>query len=640
MTYIEIALAKVYTGGKFYTYSYNEPIKIGQIAEVPFGKKIATGVVVDIVKKPTFKTKSIHRLIQHALPEKNLELLKWMIKFYPDDIGLITQLFLPSNYIINLDAKKKPYILGSGKKLLPVNTEQEEALKTILNINVNRVLLHGDTGTGKTRVYMQKIISVLDSGKSVLVLTPEIGLTPQLHSDLVNHINYPILLTHSGLSNAKRRNIWQYAIANNSPSVFVGPRSALFLPIHKLGLIVIDEAHDKSYKQNQSPRYQSLHVAGKLASIHQSSLLQCTATPNIDDFETALAHNYKIVNMVNQAAGDKTNVIKIIDLSDRSKFNQSPYLSDELIKETNIALSNKQQAMFFLNRRGSARLIQCTSCGWQALCHKCGIPMIYHHDKHHIKCHWCGFEQKAPQNCPTCSSLDINFSIVGTKSLTEHISSLFPKAKIKRFDADSTSDEKYYLNIQSIKDHEVDIIIGTQLITKGLDLKELAIVGVINADTGMNMPDFRSEETTFQQLYQISGRAGRGRISSKTFIQSRLIDHPVMQCVKNHNWQAFYDYELPKRKKYLYPPFCYLAVLSLRKKNSDKAKQVCQKTIIELSKISGLIILGPSPSYYEKSNDYYNWQIILKTKRRSLLVYAASVVPNEFIIDIDPTSLL
>ena len=228
-----------------------------------------------------------------------------------------------------------------------------------------------------------------------MVLTPEIGLTTQLTSDIVRHVSAPVVLTHSELTDTNRRSAWMTAYNNTQPSIYIGPRSALFLPISNLGLIVIDEAHDNSYKQNQSPRYNGLNVAGKLAIIHDCQLIQSTATPNIDQYEIAKSLNFKIVRLVNQAAGDKVSNTHLIDITDRSNFKQSPYLSDVLVNAVNEALSSKNQAMLFLNRRGSARLVQCSDCGWQALCPNCGIPLIYHHDLYSVICHWCNYKSSA-----------------------------------------------------------------------------------------------------------------------------------------------------------------------------------------------------------------------------------------------------
>ena len=518
--------------------------------------------------------------------------------------------------------------------------EQANALKIISNSNNQRILLHGDTGTGKTRVFIERTMQVIESGKSVLILTPEIGLTPQLANDLKKYIKSPILLTHSDQASTQRRETWEYALNSRTPSVFVGPRSALFLPITKLGLIVLDESHDKSYKQGQAPRYNSLNVAGKLATIHQAQLIQSTATPNIDDYETAKAHHFQIIRMLEMAAGKKTSTVSIIDITDRLLFTQSPYLSNPLIDSINQALQSNQQSMLFLNRRGSARLVQCSSCGWQSICPNCGVPLIYHQDFHHVICHWCAFKESAPSNCPKCESPELEFKIIGTKSLFDHCQSLFPKAKIKRFDADSAALDKLQHHVQSLKDREVDIIIGTQLISKGIDLPHLSVVGVINADTGMNLPDFRAEELTFQQLYQVTGRAGRGRLLSKSFVQTRLINHPVMAAISNRKWDDFYNYELNKRQQFSYPPYCFLGFIKITKASIKSAQTACLNAKTLLQKDTTLNVLGPSPSFYERSKAGYTWQLIVKSTSRKKIISATRNLPSNFVIDIDPASLL
>ena len=641
MTYVTVALAKVHTSNKFYTYETSETVSIGAIVQVPFGNRIAWGVIMDMVKKPTFSTKKITKLSPFVLPASSLELMNFMFDFYPDDKGLITQLFIPSNISINPHNLEANILMGKDKPLPNPNEEQQIALKVINNKKTNRVLLHGDTGTGKTRVFLDKAKQILSSGKSVLILAPEIGLTPQLIHDFVKHLNSPIVLTHSELTPSERRRVWEYALNSQKPSVFVGPRSALFLPYKNLGMIVVDEAHDSSYKQSQSaPRYQSLHVTGKLAAIHKSLLVQSTATPNVDDYEIAKVHGYKIIRMKTQAAGVYKSNLSLVDITDRQKFTKSSYLSDQLIDATTIALNKGQQIMLFLNRRGSARLIQCSNCGWQSLCPNCGLPLIYHHDHHKIFCHSCSFKEVAPAVCPECNSIDLSFKVMGTKSLVEHTKKLFPKAKIIRFDADSTASEQLHRNIDVLKNGDVDIVIGTQLISKGIDLPKLSVVGVINADTGLNLPDFRAEEMTFQQLYQVTGRAGRGHVLSNSFIQSRVAEHPIMQAVLHRSWEDYFKYENAKRQKFDYPPKCFLAVIKIHKKTSKVAENICQKTVEELSKDKSISVLGPSPSFYEKLGSYYIWQIILKSHNRSKLVSVLRNLSNEWIIDVDPTSLL
>lgn len=640
MTYVEVAVAKHHTGGKFFSYETEEPVAIGAVVRVSYGRNKALGVVTGIVKKPTFKTKPIIEILPFTLPAQSLELMLWMYDFYPDDTGLITQLFVPSNFVSRPNKQLARTKNGSAKPLPTATPEQKIALRTLADKNTKRAVLHGDTGTGKTRVFIEAANQALANKKSVLILTPEIGLTPQLIQEISEHAIAPVVLTHSELTPVERRRVWEYALTAQDPHIYVGPRSALFLPVSNLGLIVVDEAHDASYKQGQSPRYQSLHIAARLASQHNATLIQSTATPNTDDYTHAVKSGYKILRMKTPAAGSLGSTTELIDITNRENFTKNPYLSNQLIDGIGAALTRQEQVMLFLNRRGSARLVQCASCGWQALCPRCGIPLTYHHDLYTIRCHTCGYKESAPTSCPVCHAAELSFKSIGTKTLVEQTQRLFPKARIMRFDADSSAAEQLHRHIDTLKQGEVDIVIGTQLISKGIDLPSLSVVGVINADTGLNLPDFRAEETTFQQLYQVTGRVGRGHKLSKSFVQTRLATHPVMEAVLQRSWENYYAYEQHKRKQFSYPPYCFIAVYKISKKQSKLAETAAQKALVQLAAVRGISLLGPSPSYYEKSNDMYTWQIIAKSNKRSRLVEAARLLPSEWLVDIDPVSLL
>jgi len=640
MTYVEVAIAKVHSGGKTFSYQSAEPVAIGDVVKVPFGNKQAHGVVLSIVKKPTFKTKGLSSVYPFRLSSQSIDLMLWMFDFYPDDPGSITQLFLASNFLKSESKKTAQILRGHGEALPIANTDQKKALATLKNKSSKRFLLHGDTGTGKTRVYLEMAQKILSTGKSVLVLAPEIGLAPQLVDDLKKHVSAPIVLTHSSLSVAERRRVWEYALKGQEPTVYVGPRSALFLPFNKLGLIVIDEAHDNSYKQGQAPRYQSLYVASKLAGLHDSILVQSTATPNVSDYEIAKNTGYKIIRMIKLAAGEHTNSSHIVDMTNRQNYKRDPYISDSLYEAAKKSLANGEQVMLFLNRRGSARLVQCNNCGWRAVCPHCGLPLTYHHDNHVILCHACNHKEPAPSSCPICKSTDLIFKSIGTKSLVDRAAKLFPDSRIMRFDADSAADEQYFKHINAIKNREVDIIIGTQIISKGIDLPHLGVVGVINADSGLNLPDYRAEETTFQQLYQVTGRTVRGHRPSKSFIQTRVAEHPVIQSVSSRSWDNFYKYELDKRRKFNYPPTCYLAIFRVRKKTDKGAEAAATKAYNVLQGLAGLQLLGPSPSFYERSGGTYSWQIVAKSKKRSVLINAAHQLTSGWVCDLDPTSLL
>ncbi|MFO0882532.1 MAG: primosomal protein N' [Candidatus Saccharimonadales bacterium] len=640
MTYVEVAIAKQHTGNKFFSYQTEELVTPGQIVRVPFGRSNTMAVILGIVKKPTFATKNITALFPFTLPETSLNIMRWMYEFYPDDYGLITQLFIPASFVVSPKKTPPKSVNGKAQPLPKPTKEQAIALKILSDPKTTRALLHGDTGTGKTRVFTELINQSITQGKSVLVLTPEIGLTPQLVDDIVRHAQAPVIVTHSNMTPVARRRVWEHAALASKPTVYVGPRSALFLPYQSLGLIVVDEAHDSSYKQAQSPRYQSLHIASQLASAHGAKLIQSTATPNVDDYYIAEKAGYQIIRMTEPAAGSLASTTEIIDLTNRDSFTQNPYLSNQLITAIHDALNHNQQAMLFLNRRGSARLVQCASCGWQALCPRCGIPLTYHHDQHTLRCHSCGYKTVTPASCPDCSATELSFKSIGTKSLTEQVQRLFPKARIMRFDADSTASEQLHRNVSVLKNGEVDIVIGTQLISKGIDLPNLSVVGVINADSGLNLPDYRAEEMTFQQLYQVTGRVGRGHTLSKSFVQTRLPENPVLQAVLHRSWHEFYDYEISKRQRFQYPPFKFIAVSKSSRKSLKGAELQAQKVANQLSHESGLGVLGPSPSFYEKRADMYTWQTIIKSAKRSRIVQAVRNLSPDTVTDIDPTSLL
>lgn len=641
MTYVNLALSKVHTSNKFYTYKTDLNIKLGDIVKVSFKNSFAWGVVISIVKKPTFIVKEIEKKSNLSLPDSSLKLLKWMIEFYPEDSGMITNLFLPANLNVKPRTSVQVTIIKGKDKKLPKATKEQLAAEKELSIkSINKYLLHGETGTGKTYVFIKKTKQLINNNKSVLILVPEIGLTPQLLEDLRKYLNCNIVLTHSELSPSERRRVWEYTATCNKPTVYVGPRSALFLPFNNLDMIVIDEAHDNSYKQNQSPRYNALNIAGKLAEINGSKIIQSTATPNVDDYEKAIANNYKIIRMHQQAAGKLSGSVSIIDITNRDNFISSPYLCEPLVNAIKQSLIDKQQSLLFLNRRGSARLIQCNNCGWQALCPNCGIPLIYHHDNFTVICHTCNYKISSFNTCKSCKSSDLLFKSIGTKSLVEHTKKLFPLANVVRFDADSTASEKYYKNIDNLKTGSADIIVGTQLITKGIDLKRLSVVGVINADSVINLPDFKAEETTFQQLYQVTGRAIRGHVLSKSFVQTRVPNHPVMIAVFNRSWRNFYNYELEKRRQYVYPPYCFIALIKVNRKSSKSAQNKCIEIFEKLQNKPGIITLGPSPSFYEKAAGIYCWQIFIKSKKRSNILDSIKNLPEDVTIDMDPISLL
>jgi primosomal protein N' (replication factor Y) len=637
MHYVEVSIAGLHTGRRYYTYHSEDTVQLGQIVSVVFGRKKSVGIVRSIVKKPTFATKPLSQIYEYILPQQTILLLNWLEQFYPYDFGDLSSLFIPSN--INVKERlAKEYTSHKTTELPNPTKDQIEALR-IIDSN-NSVLLHGDTGTGKTRVFLQVAGEVLRQGKSVLILTPEIGLTPQLEQTIKDALDYPLHTIHSKKTPAQRKRVWLEALNNSGPAIFLGPRSSLFLPYSDLGLVVVDESHDGSYKSFQSPKYHGLYVASKIANIHKAKFIQSTATPNVSDYYISTTKQIPVAKMTTIAAGAHQADGSIIDLTDRTKFTKHPQISDPLIDAMSTALSNKEQVLLFLNRRGSARIVQCNSCGTIEECQNCGIPITFHHDIHKLACHICGQVRSASSQCAECGSTDMLYFSPGTKGIEQDISSLFPRAKITRFDLDVKAKDTIARKLSEVKAGEYDIIIGTQVISKGFDLPNLSVVGVLNADGNLALPDFRSEELTFQQLYQVTGRVGRGHRKSSYFIQTRQPNNPVIETALQRNWQFFYDYELNKRKQFMFPPFAHLALLTITKKQSSTSQKIAEKLASHLKNYPKIAILGPTPSFYEASSGGSTWQILVKARSRSALIQSLVDVPSEWSIDVDPTSVL
>lgn len=637
MHYVEVGIAGQHTGRRFYTYHTDDSIDVGQIVSVTFGRKKANGIIRAIVKKPTFATKPITHIYDYQLPTQTIGLMSWLEQFYPYDFGDISSLFLPSNLNVK-ERQPKDYISHKIVKLPPPTKDQQEALKIIKDNN--SVMLHGDTGTGKTRVFLQVAAEVLSQGKSVLILTPEIGLTPQLEKTIKDALDYPLHTIHSKKTPAQRKRVWLEALNNSRPAIFLGPRSSLFLPYSSLGLVVVDEAHDGSYKSFQSPKYQGLYVASQIANIHKAKFIQSTATPNVSDYYISTTKQIPVAKMTTIAAGSYQAEGSIIDLTDRTKFTKHPQISDPLIDAISLAMSNKEQVLLFLNRRGSARVVQCNACGSIEECQNCGIPITFHHDTHRLACHICGQVRSASSQCAECGSTDMLYFSPGTKGIEQDIGSLFPRAKITRFDLDVKAKDTIARKLDEVKAGEYDIIIGTQVVSKGFDLPNLSVVGVLNADGNLALPDFRSEELTFQQLYQVTGRVGRGHRKSSYIIQTRQPNNPVIETALKRNWQSFYDYELNKRKQFMFPPFAHLALLTITKKQSSTAQKIADNLAEKLKKQPKIAIMGPTPSFYEASTGGSTWQILVKARARSALIQSLVDVPSEWSIDVDPTSVL
>ncbi len=504
-------------------------------------------------------------------------------------------------------------------------------------------ILHGETGSGKTRVYLALAEKALHSGRSAFILSPEIGLTSQLAQNFQSRFGERVIVIHSKLTESERQRAWLYILNTKEPLVIIGARSALFSPARRIGLIVIDEAHDNSYKQDQAPHYHATRVAAKLGQLHKAPVILGTATPLVGDYFLAEQKSLPILRMQKLARGtvEYRNEVSVVDLKDRHQFSQKPFLSKILIEKIQQTLNKKEQTLLFLNRRGTARVVFCDRCSWQADCPHCDIPLVYHGDDHVMRCHTCSFRQSTPSSCPECGNPSIIFKSIGTKAIAEEIASLFPEASIRRFDTDNKRGERIERQYEAIKNGEVDIIVGTQTIAKGLDLPKLGLVGVIVADTSLYLPDYNSEERTYQLLAQVIGRVGRGHRHSQAVIQTYDPQSPLVKSVIARDWYGFYQKELQAREAFLFPPYCYILKLTCRRATAAAARQVAEKLATELEQTQQKIVVeGPAPSFHEKVANKYQWQLILKAKNRSELLAVIAKLPSGWNFDIDPTNLL
>jgi len=647
MRYYEVWVASQrYHGESSLTYSHEAAFAKGTLVTVELQRQVVVAVVLSEVKKPSFKTKPIRdTLNEEPIPSEIIELMQWVHSYYPAPLGQITSLALPGTLTTKSRAKTAKTVAKFPEPLTPpaLTTEQAQAIRDINQPNLRTALLHGNTGSGKTRVYIELIDQQLKRDKSVLLLTPEISLTPQLAQSVHRYFPGSVVVLHSEMTVAQRRNAWLSILTSTKPLVVIGPRSILFCPLKSIGLIVLDEFHETAYKQEQAPHYLATRVAARLASLHGAQLIFGSATPLLADYYFFKQKKLSIIRMVQPALFDseqKTDVV-IIDLKKREQFNRSPWISNTLIEGISIQIQKEEQSLVFLNRRGSARLILCQNCGWEAVCPRCDLPLTYHADMHSALCHTCGFRQNPPSSCPECSSTDINFKSIGTKALVTELARLFPQARIQRFDSDLPKIDRMEHHYENIVAGNVDILVGTQMLGKGLDLPKLGLLGIIQADTSLSFPDYTAQERTYQLLSQALGRLTRGHRSGLAVIQTHHTDNPILRAAIEQDYASFYDCEIKERQTYNFPPFCFLLKITCSRASLSAARQSCESIGHGLRKsFRDVQVIGPAPSFLEKTNNRYNWQLVVKSKKRTTLIDIIRTLPQNCSYDIDPTNLL
>lgn len=617
---------------------------MGQIVTIEVGKKSLLGIVLREVVKPSYETKPINTIIeQEPIPAPLIDTALWMSDYYRTHLATVLQTILPRGLQKKRRTKELPPKSNVRDRTKIVFTsEQRSAIDTLSKMSPGSAILHGVTGSGKTTVYIEMARKTLEHGESAIVLVPEIALTSQL-VDEFSHYFPDILLTHSNQTEAQRHITWNRALKSTIPQVVIGPRSALFLPLQKVGLIIVDEAHEPSFKQEQSPRYSALRVASILARYHSAKVIFGSATPSISEYYLAEKSGRPIIRMTKRARTDTVSpTIKLVDMTKRTNFKQHRFLSDQLITTLTRTFESGNQALIFHNRRGSASTTLCENCGWIAGCPRCFIPFTLHADLHTLRCHICNTTQKVPTHCPVCQSVDIIHKGIGTKLIEAELRKIFPNKNITRFDGDSTSDTTVEQMYDELYKGTIDLIIGTQVIAKGLDLPELRTVGVVQADAGLSLPDYTSSERTFQLLAQVVGRVGRSHHPTDVIVQSYQPTHAAVTDGLSQNYEHFYDLTLKARKAGNFPPFTFLLKLTCIYKTEAAAirnAQIIAKTL--KTNVANIQILGPTPSFYERQNDTFRWQLVLKSSSRANLLESLQYLPPaHWQFELDPVSLL
>ncbi|MCX7887385.1 MAG: primosomal protein N' [Verrucomicrobiae bacterium] len=540
---------------------------------------------------------------------------------------------------------------------LPLTQEQQKALHlctTAIDHPDKPVLIHGVTGSGKTEIYLQAIAHCLRRGKDAIVLVPEISLTPQtVERFRARFPNQAVTVLHSHLSEGERHDQW-HKIHNGESHIVIGARSAVFAPVPALGLIVVDEEHETSYKQEETPRYHARDVAVMRAKLEQAAVILGSATPSLESYYNAQRGRYALATLPQRVDQRRMPVIRIVDMRQEAIRAKGLYvLSSRLRDAIQARLDKREQVILFLNRRGYATHMCCPKCGYVATCPHCSVSMVYHRKEEKLLCHFCGYHLPTPKLCPneTCRDPSIRYSGMGTEKVEASIQKIFPHARVQRMDSDVMTRRSLYRQILGeFRAGKIDILVGTQMIAKGLHFPNVTLVGIIYADMALHLPDFRAGERTFQLLVQVAGRAGRGDVEGEVIVQSFTPFHPAIQYARQHDYHGFYEHEMEVRQQLRYPPVTRMVRLLLRGRNQDKVAFYTNALARELAKqLDRNVILGePGPAPLAKIHNHYRYQIIARTEKILALTAAiASVLasfktPDDITVqvDVDPISLL
>ena len=608
-----------------FDYLCKEKVVIGSRVKVPFGSKKVTGIVLSHKDKSSFsKLKEVEEVIDHEalLSKEILEFLTWSANYYHHPIGEVLSNAIPKNL-----RNGKPALLKKASEAhvkvsstdIQLTTEQSFAITEVLKSSseFNGFLLHGVTGSGKTEVYLNITERLLKTGKQVLVLVPEIGLTPQMISRFKERIEGQVVAVHSQLNDTQKQDAYLLA-KNGDAKVILGTRSAIFTPIPNLGLVIVDEEHDNSFKQQSNFRYSARDLSFMRAKFANVPLILGTATPSLETLKNVIEKKLARLTLTSRPG---EAIMPSIDLIDMRSQPSEP-LSKPLIARIKHYLSESRQVMLFINRRGYAPIYYCTECGWQSECTSCDSRLVYHRSINRLKCHHCGLEKSPESSCPSCSSKELKILGYGTERLEENLESFFPSTEVIRIDRDTTRKKKAFAtHLKKINSGEPCIIIGTQMLAKGHDFSNLAFVGILDVDVGLMSTDFRATEHLAQLLVQVSGRCGRGKYKGEVNIQTRYPNHPIFNFVKDSRYTEYAKTLLLERKDTKLPPFAHQALICANAKNKILAENFLTEVaqLINSIEIESVEIWGPVPGVIERKSDYYYFNLYLQSEDRGQL---------------------
>lgn len=642
-------------------YDYRVPAefaaaaKPGMRVQVPFGPRRMIGLIRAVRDTSQVReAKDIQRLIDPvpAIAAEAFGLAAWMRGYYGCSLGEACSAMVPSALRLiqgrgmRGEGPGKNMVVASAPHPPPLTPQQQAALDPILDKLRTRksqtFLLHGVTGSGKTELYLRAIAATLEQGRSAIVLVPEIALTPQMIDRFRERFGTDVVLWHSRMTARQRGDQWQRLLDGQS-RIVVGTRSALFAPVRDPGIIVLDEEHDPSYKQDQTPRYHARETAIARARLTNAVVVLGSATPSVESYYRAQAGEYALLTLPERVTPHPLPRVTIIDMREQ----RSRAFSDPLRLALQRVVDKHEQAILLLNRRGFARVALCPLCGTAVRCAECVIPLVYHAESGQLICHYCNARRPIPDTCPACRKSPLKLRGAGTERIESELHRLFPASGIGRMDTDTTRGRDAHRKLyDSIKTQEIELLVGTQMVAKGLDIPEVTLVGVISADTALNLPDFRAGELTFDLLTQVAGRAGRGNQPGHVIVQTYCPTHYAIVAAGRHDYRAFYAAELEMRKRLDLPPLTHLIEITVqgsRKERVQETAEALREAIVERINGRWMTVLGPAPHRLMRLRKTYRWRLVLKTRRvEQAIDLVRAVAPGRkfhglpLILDVDP----